>query len=275
MNFQTNRKLVRHYHSDHLMATCFSLQIEAPVEETDRVQAVAEEYFDELHRLESLLSRFIEDSDISRINRLRAGESIIVSPETFQCLSTALKVTQLTAGHFDIAYRSVRPVGREPFTLFTHPHRVLAQIDYPDIDLGGIGKGFALDYGSRIFLSYGYDRVLLCSGTSTILALSPPHNSLGWEVVPDLPEEQKTFCLVHGAISCSGKSVRGEHIFNPHTQSYVTEMKRVWVQSETAATADAFSTAVMTMNPKQKFIFQLQCKRKMGHSMIISLTLDL
>ncbi|MDR0705488.1 MAG: hypothetical protein LBF88_10945, partial [Planctomycetaceae bacterium] len=59
----------------------------------------------------------------------------------------------------------------------------------------------------------------------------------------------------HGAISCSGKSVRGEHFFNPLTQSYVTETERIWIQAETAAIADAFSTALMTMNSEQRLAF--------------------
>jgi thiamine biosynthesis lipoprotein len=244
------KNLIRHRYCDDLMATHFLLQIEASADESQRLRSVGEEFFEEVRRLEWLLSRFVEDSDIARINRLHAGESVVVSPETFQCLVTAVEVSRLTGGHFDIAYRSVCPAGVKPFTLLTCPHRVQAQINGLHLDLGGIGKGFALDYGSRILLSYGYDRALLCSGTSTILALSPPHNSQGWEVVLDLPEKQQTLRLAHHALSCSGKSVRGEHIFNPLTQSYVTESERIWVQAETAAIADALSTAFMTMNPK-------------------------
>jgi thiamine biosynthesis lipoprotein len=232
------------------MATQFLLQVEAPDEESKQVQSVGEEFFEEVQRLELLLSRFVEDSDIARINRLQLGESTVVSPETFQCLTTAVEVSQLTDGHFDIAYRSACPVGVKPFTLLTRPHRVQAQINGLNLDLGGIGKGFALDYGSRILLSHGYDRALLCSGTSTILALSPPLHSQGWEVVLDLPNEQRTLCLAHHAVSCSGKSVRGEHIFNPLTQSYVTESERLWVQAKNAAIADALSTAFMTINPE-------------------------
>jgi thiamine biosynthesis lipoprotein len=261
MNFQTNRKLIRHCYGDHLMATQFLLQIEASAEESQRIRSVGEEVFEEVRRLELSLSRFVEDSDISRINRLHAGESVIVSPETFQCLTTAVEMSRLTNGHFDIAYRSACPAGVKPFTLLTHPHRVQTQINGIHLDLGGIGKGFALDYGRQILLSYGYDRALLCSGTSTILALSPPLHSQGWEVVLDFPEKQQTLCLAHHAVSCSGKSVRGEHIFNPLTQSYATEFERIWVQAETAAIADALSTAFMTMNTEmfRRNIMPVEC----------------
>jgi thiamine biosynthesis lipoprotein len=247
---RTSGKLSRHYYCNNLMAAQFLLQIEASAEESQRIRSVCEEFFEEVQRLELLLSRFVEDSDISRINRLRVGESAVVSPETFQCLTAAEDAARLTDGHFNVAYRSVCPVGVKPFTLLTRPHRVQAQINGLHLDLGGIGKGFALDYGSRILLSYGYDRALLCSGTSTILALSPPHHSQGWEVVLDLPEKRQTFCLVHSAVSCSGKSVRGEHIFNPLTQSYVTETERIWIHAKTATMADALSTAFMTINPE-------------------------
>jgi thiamine biosynthesis lipoprotein len=251
------KELVCHVLDDNLMATRFSLRIEAPAEETNRVRSVAEEFFDEVRHLESLLSRFIEDSDVSRINRLQAGESTVISPETFRCLSAAVEATRLTEGHFDIAYRSGNSIGTKPaFTLLTRPHRVLAQIEGLDIDLGGIGKGFALDEGNQILQTYGYDRALLCAGTSTILASAPPFHSQGWEVTLDLPTGQQTLRLNKNAVSCSGKSVRGEHIFDILSKSYETKIERVWVQTQTATIADAFSTALMTMDENQRLAFQ-------------------
>jgi thiamine biosynthesis lipoprotein len=250
------RELVCHVFEDDLMATHFSLQIEAPVEETGRVQSVAEEFFDEVRRLELLLSRFIEDSDVSRINRLRMGEWAVIAPETFRCLLLAVEASRLTQGHFDVAYRCGHSIGDEPvFMLLTHPHRVLAKREGLFIDLGGIGKGFALDEGSRILLEYGYDRALLCAGNSTLLALSPPFGLQGWEAVLDLPAGRQTLRLADNAVSCSGKSVRGEHIFDPFRKSYVTTIERVWVQAKPAAMSDAFSTALMTMSNKQQNAF--------------------
>ncbi|MDR1960312.1 MAG: FAD:protein FMN transferase [Planctomycetaceae bacterium] len=249
MSDPMKKERVRHVHGDDLMAAHFRLQIEAPAEESGRVRSVCEEFFEEIRRLESFLSRFMEDSDVSRINRLCAGESAVISQETFQCLSAAVEASRLTDGHFDVAYRSERPKGAKPaFTLFTCPHRVTAWTDGLDMDLGGIGKGFALDYGSRILQAYGYDRALLCAGTSTILALSPPQDSQGWEIVLDLPVGRQTLRLANEAVSCSGKSVRGEHIFDIRSQSYTTKCHRAWVRAETAAMADAFSTAMMTMD---------------------------
>ena len=98
-------RLTQHRFWDTIMATQFVVIVEAPENETARVRAVAEDVFHEIRRLESLLSRFIEDSDISQINRLRIGESTIISPETHRCLELALEARRISAGYFDIAYQ--------------------------------------------------------------------------------------------------------------------------------------------------------------------------
>ncbi|MCL2304964.1 MAG: FAD:protein FMN transferase, partial [Planctomycetaceae bacterium] len=127
---------------DTIMATQFAVIIEYPDDEGERVRAVAEEVFSEIRRLESLLSRFIEDSEISQINRLHGGEEIIVSPETHRCLELALEAKRLSRGHFDAAYLSQGVTcGREAFALFARPCRVVSQAESLRLDLGGIGKG--------------------------------------------------------------------------------------------------------------------------------------
>jgi thiamine biosynthesis lipoprotein ApbE len=249
-------ELIRHLFGDNVMATHFSLVIEAPTDEVDRVGAVADEYFDEIRRLESLLSRFVEDSDISRIKRLNVGESAVVAPETFRCLSVALEASRLTEGRFDVAYRSLRSRGQRAFALHTKPHRVQALLDNPDLDLGGIGKGFALDYASEILERYGYTRALLCAGTSTLLALDPPQESSGWAVTVQRGGKDETLSFARSAVSCSGKSVHGEHIFDVNEKRFATKISRGYVQVKTAALADAFSTAIMTMNDVERHHFK-------------------
>jgi hypothetical protein len=66
----------------------------------------AEAAFAELDRLERRLSRFVEESDVSRINRLAVGQSTTVDPDTFDCLRIAERIRGETDGIFDVAYRS-------------------------------------------------------------------------------------------------------------------------------------------------------------------------
>ena len=237
---------------DEIMQAIFSLRFDAPESESRRFHAVAEEMFDEIRRLESLLSRFIEDSDVAQINRLLNGESVIVSPETFRCLELAEDATRLTNGHFDIAYLSPSVDERlRPFSLLTKPRRIRSEVELLCIDLGGIGKGFALDHVASIPLSYGYSRVLLCADSSTMLAIDPPKNTPGWTVSVELDGESQQLELSNMAVSCSGTSVRGEHVFNVKRRGWTTQTKRCCLLDTSAAFADAFSTAAMTMDSNE------------------------
>jgi len=238
------------------MTTRFSVHIEAPEEETDRIRAVAEEIFEEIRRLESLFSRFIEDSDISRVNRLRHGESVVISPETYRCLALALEAEQQTGGHFNVAYHSLlTDETGKAFSLLTNPCRVQSETTSLHLDLGGIGKGFALDHVREILETYDYSRSMICADTSTVLALFPPQQSQGWPVVVETADGSQTLFLAHSAVGCSGKSVRGEHIFDTQRKIFDTTTNRVWVQNKSATFADAFSTAMMTMSDDERTEF--------------------
>ena len=233
---------------DTIMATQFSVILDVSENERERAQAVAEEVFFEIWRLESLLSRFVEDSEISQVNRLRRGEEVIVSPETHRCLELALEAKQISRGHYDAAYLSRGvPSGAESLALLSQPFRVVSQAESLQLDLGGIGKGFALELVSGILVRYGYTKALLCAGSSTILALNPPYGTQGWPVQLELDDKTKTLELVNESISCSGKTVRGEHIFDTHKQQYATARERVYVRMASSALSDALSTAAMTI----------------------------
>ena len=241
-------RLTQHRFGDTIMATQFSVVVEAPEDEAGRVQAVVEEVFFEIRRLESFLSRFIEDSEISQINRLRNGESVIVSPETYRCLELALEAKYLSHDYFDVAYLSEGvPHDREVFALLTRPLRVMSQAETLRLDLGGIGKGFALEQVSEIPVRYGYPKALLCADSSTILALEPPHGTNGWQVQLEHDDKIETLTLANESVSCSGKTVRGEHIFDTRQRKYATLRNRVYVRMPSPALADALSTAAMSM----------------------------
>lgn len=240
-------------HWDEIMSTRFFFRVEAPEEEARRIRALAEEIFEEIRRLESLLSRFLEGSEISRINRLAFGEICPVSPETFHVLHLACDATTITNGFFNVAYLSEpkTPIG-QPFTLLKSPLRVRSERKILQIDLGGIGKGFALDHVREIPVRYGYAKILLSADTSTILALDPPENSEGWPLVfEDEPQNDPvSFYLSNQAVSCSGKLVRGEHIFDPFFKESRTFHRKAIVKAPNAALADAFSTAAVMMPPE-------------------------
>ncbi len=234
------------------MATRFSVRIESQPDDAVRLRAVAEEVFEEVRWLETLLSRFLEGSEVSQINRLHAGESVVVSTETRRCLELAQKANRLTNGHFDAAYLSTPSRNMERvWSILLRPSRIRSETERLQIDLGGIGKGFALDHVSDILRHHDVTTYLLGADTSTLLAASPSGHP-GWPVVA----HEKTVYLCNEAISCSGDAVRGNHIYHTRKKAFVSEQSRVWITASTATMADAFSTAAFTMTPQELAVWQ-------------------
>src|SRR5262247_2012206 len=94
------------------MATYYEIVIAG--QERDYARQAAEEAFRELDRLEDRLSRYVESSDISRVNRLARGESTAIGDDTLECLMIAADVSLVTRRAFDPAYASVRPRDLDP-----------------------------------------------------------------------------------------------------------------------------------------------------------------
>ena len=124
--------------------------------------------FDELVRLEGELSRFIENSDISRINNLAAHRPLQIGLAAFECLQLSARMHTETDGAFDITIGALRDCwlnedktmrtpsqaelalarqrsGSHLIKLDEAEHTVQLLTGQVQIDLGGIGKGYAVD----------------------------------------------------------------------------------------------------------------------------------
>src|SRR3990172_1592185 len=121
------------------MATVFEIRCASPDERLARQAASAA--FDVVDRLEQQLSKFIGNSDISRINHLSAGESTVVGYDTMQCLQLASLIHAETGGAFDVAIGT----GFDDLVLFPGESVVFARADNVRLDLGAIGIGYAGD----------------------------------------------------------------------------------------------------------------------------------
>jgi FAD:protein FMN transferase len=231
--------------------------------------------FAELDRIEGRLSRFVQSSDVFRINRLGRGQSTVVQPDTFDCLQIAMEVQRDTLGAFVVAYGSAEPrpqpeKGRGPicrngpkgashkldlspfpaesrFEMNPADHTVRALADGVRLDLGGIGKGFALDRMAALLADWEIDRALLAASTSTLLALGSPPGESGWPVTFGPEHDLRRVQLVDRALSGSGTAVKGNHIMDPRIGCPVQNRLRAWAGAPTAALADALSTAFMVM----------------------------
>lgn len=218
--------------------------------------------FAEVDRLESLLTRFDSGSDIARIALLVPGESIIVSADTAECLEIAAGVYRATNGAFDAAFRAPRLDGRSAMEMLdvsvgAGPPTVRLRADAPQelsgrmfLDLGALGKGYAVDMAADILRDWDIECALIHGGTSTALALCEG-GCAAWPVgIGGDWGERSGFdrvMLRDVALSGSGTEVKGEHIANPRQPECGRTHEAAWALCPSAAESDAFSTAFMTM----------------------------
>lgn len=234
------------------MNTVFSLHLRGVDPGTAREVSI--ECFALIDLLESRLSRFIESSDVSRINALAAGETLFISEECHRCLILAVQAHADTGGLFDITlgrrieHRKSGAAGPEPELagrLVIHPDRPAVTCDVPgrEIDLGGIGKGFALDLAGGVLSEWGIEDALITAGASSMLALGGG----AWSVDLTGDAGSTRIQLQGEALSASGTGIQGSHIVHPGGPDFMPRecCRRVWVTAPAAAVAEVWSTALM------------------------------
>ena len=264
----------RHF-SHEAMATTFGIFILH--DDARYAKQAAWAAFDELDRLEAELSRFIENSDISRINNLAANQPLQIGLSAFECLQLSARIYDETDGAFDITIGSLmncwlnedktkrspskeqlnkarQRTGTHLFKLDETEHTVELLTDELQIDLGGIGKGYAVDKMAGLLDDWGIDAALIHSGCSSVLAIGTPPGEKGWPVTLSSPAGSKQtlayLYLRDRAVSGSGLQ-KGWHIIDPRTIQLVEGKSAAWACASDAATADALSTAFMVMSPEQ------------------------
>jgi thiamine biosynthesis lipoprotein len=262
-------------YSHDAMATTFEIMVVHEDVRYARKATLAA--FDLLDKLEQELSRYIENSDISRINNLAANQPLTVGLETFECLQRSAKMSAETNGAFDITIgalwacrlnddKTLRTASPAELNLARQrtgmhllkpneaEHTVQVLTEGVKIDLGGIGKGYALDKMAELLREWGIETALIHSGFSTVRALGAPAETKGWPLTMSNPANlEQTLAhinLRNEAVSGSGLQ-KGRHIIDPRSGEPVQDKLGAWARAADATTADALSTAFMVMTPAQ------------------------
>lgn len=255
---------------------------------SDRVGQAAERAIETLDRLEELeqeMSIYRPDSDISQVNRLAATRSVPVPARLFGLLRRGQEIARSTAGAFDLTAGPLvkvwgfeRRAGRVPaaeelmaaqalvgwesLQLDSTFHSVRFARPGMQINLGAIGKGFALDCCAAELLAEGVSDFLMHGGHSSVLARGervPGQTELGWQVSlrhplrPDRPAAH--VWLRDQALSSSGcgtqhfyhQGERYGHILDPRTGQPAQGVLSATAITQDAAAADALSTAFYVM----------------------------
>lgn len=247
-------------HFEHeAMATTFGIFIAGQDAAYARQAAAAA--FRELDRLEGELSRYVESSDIARANRLAPGETVVIGEDTLHCLLAAAEVSAATGRAFDPAYASVPAAGAAPdaplYSLDPAAHTLTSHAARLHLDLGAVGKGYALDRLAATLREWDVESALLQSGGSTALALAAPPDEPGWSVGLGEDRSYRTFPLASAALSGSGIAVKGAHLIDPRTGQPAARARRVWALAPNAAVSDALSTAFFILEAREITAFCL------------------
>ena len=261
-------------HRLHLTAMNTTFELCIPGGTKPRARKLAAAAFEEVTRLELMLSRFIATSDIARVNAAAGVSMMRVSTQTMECLRVARNVAAETGGAFDVTVGPLlacwRPEGgppREPEPAALAEALALTglnllEMDEEDqsvglrvagarLDLGAIGKGYAVDQMVRILRARGVKAALVSGGGSTIYALGAPEGHEGWPVgvghgADTTDPNERRLILRDLALSISGPEFQGEHILDPRTGFPPRgACQGAWSLNPSATVADALSTAFL------------------------------
>jgi thiamine biosynthesis lipoprotein len=213
----------------YCMGTSFN--IVAYGTERERLDSAIADALSEAKRLDGLLSNYLLEGELSRVNQLGTRGSMTLSSDLFQFLLACRAYSRASEGTFDItvgplmkAWGFYKGTGELP-----QPEEVvqaLGRVGYKNIildeqnmtvrlakegvelDPGGIGKGFAVDKMVEILKHREVHSALIIAGGSTIYGLGTPPNEPGWEVTIKDPRQPskvaETLSLKNEAVSTSG-----------------------------------------------------------------------
>jgi len=261
-----------HSFTHEAMATTFEVLIAGG--DRDYARRAANAVFAEIKHLQKLLDRFDPCSDISQINRLGPGRKVRISLDALECLHLAAEIWRETGGALDPTYRSpggsamkrllLTNLGNAADDLALEDGELLEPaagvvpcekgdvLAGVEVDLGAIGKGYALDRVVDILGDWDIESALLNAGDSTLLALGAAPGEQGWRVGVGGPWGAAagfdTVMLCGMALSGSGKEIKGEHVIDPRTGKEPQWHHAAWAMCPSAARADALSTAFLVMS---------------------------
>ncbi len=253
-----------HIFTHESMATVFEIRIRH--EDAVYARQAAADCFRLLDRIESELSRYHPNSDIARLNVLQPGETLQLGLHAFTCVKRALILNEITQGAFDICIGALKDdftnrkrwwqrllarrqsIGKGHLHLLDDKGKVAVTAPVR-VDLGGIGKGYAVDCLLDHLREWDIEDVLISGGASSIAARGGD-----WPVTlrhPQNPSEILARLELHDkAMGASGLE-KGAHIIDPRRGRPARDAVAAWVIAADATTADAFSTALMVLSPKE------------------------
>ena len=254
------------------------LWAEDPARGNEAIEAVMAD----MRRIDNLMSHYKPESELSQINAHAYQAPVQVDKELFDLIKLSTYYSQITQGAFDITYASVGylydyrrhihpseaqiksalpAVNWHNLLLDEKSHTVRFEHAGMRIDLGGIGKGYAVDHGIAILKARGFRHAVVTAGGDT--RIIGDHMGRPWLVAirhPDDPSKVVTrIPLSDSAMSTSGdyeryfdeNGVRYHHIIDPHTGHPASKVRSATVIAPTATQTDGMSKTAFVLGPEK------------------------
>jgi thiamine biosynthesis lipoprotein len=251
-------------------------------QQPERASAAIDRAFAEIVRLDAMLSNYKSDSELSRLNRDGRFHAVKVPPELYRVIEESVKYSKLSGGKFDITVaplvdmwkaalrgalvaseeeqeKLLECVGYEKIELIP-PDEVEFHSPCMRIDLGSIGKGYAVDRAVEILRANGVKNALVDAGQSSIYGMGAPPGKSAWEIHLCDPSKRvdPTVLLSENSVSTSeqtpgsllGNETAG-HIIDPDNGKPLKTKYALSIVAKTGTASDALSTALLLVGPEK------------------------
>jgi FAD:protein FMN transferase len=264
----------------YCMGTMFDIIAYHP-NRADAERAVAMA-LDEIARLEQALSHFRSDSELSKLLRDAPRGFVTVDPSLYDVIQEAIAFSRRSGGKFDVtiapllrAWKEAYARGRTPSAgeisqarrcvgyekiEVGAPYRLRLHSDCVEIDLGGIGKGYAVDRAMAVLESAGIQHALVNAGGSSIGTRGAPPGRRGWPITLGTSKPGSRILLLRNrSMSTSQQALMpagleggsfGE-ILDPLTAAPIRNRTAVTVVGPRATAADALSTTLLMVSVEE------------------------
>ena len=247
----------------------------------DRASAAIDKALDEAVRLDHVMSNYKDDSDLSRMNRIAHFQAVQIPPDLYRVIEESLPYSRLSNGRFDISVgplvdlwkaamqggpmptveeeaRARDCVGYQKIELIP-PNRIEFHSTCMRLDLGSIGKGYAVDRMAEILRAEGVRSAYINAGGSTMYGIGTPPGEKGWTVHLRDPSNNLNpeVVLIDNSVSTSeqtaASTLGGEspgHIVLPASGKPLKTKYAVNVVARSATASDALSTTLLLVGPE-------------------------
>ena len=279
-SLQSSENKVLVYKKKYAMGTVF--EIAAYDATSEHASASIDKAFQEIVRIDDVLSNFKPESALSQLNRSAHFHTEKVPSDLYRFIEQSLQFSKLSGGKFDLTVgplvnlwkaalsgesmpsaaqqeQARACVGYEKIEL-TPPDQITFQSSCLQLDPGSIGKGYAVDRAAEILRSQGIQDALINAGGSTMMAMGSPPGQTAWRIQLRDPSNQiRPYVLLKDqSISTSEQTPRSllgrdsaGHIVDPDTGRPLDTQFAVSVVASTGALSDGFSTTLLLLGPAQ------------------------